>query len=295
MGKLQDSMRSALKIRGNSDRTIEIYLSCVRIFANHYKKSPLQITTKEIETFFQFLREHKKSDSTIHGYYVSLKTFYNINNLNERLPYIRFKRVINKIPLILSKEKISLILDSCNSLKYKTLFSLAYASGLRMSEIQNLTISDLDFERKQLYVRNGKNAKCRYTILGDKTIQLLNVYMNVYKPHSYLFYNRNDSTSKINSEAVRREFRKLLTTNNLDTREIHMHTLRHCFATHLMENGTSLFYIMNLLGHSNIRTTMVYLHMQDLNKLNIVSPIDSLKSNPVVTNERQHDLFSATA
>jgi integrase/recombinase XerD len=295
MGKLQDSMRTALRIRGNSERTIEIYLSCVRIFAKHFRKSPLQITTKEIEAFFQFLREHKKSDSTIHGYYISLKTFYSINNMKERLPHIHFKRIINKIPLILSQEKISIILDSCDSLKYKTLFSLAYASGLRMSEIQNLSVHDIDFERKQLYVRNGKNGKYRYTLLGDKTIRLLNVYMNVYKPHSYLFFNRDDSTRKVNGEAVRREFRKLLAKNNLDTREIHIHTLRHCFATHLMENGTSLFYIMHLLGHSSIRTTMVYLHMQDLNKLNIVSPIDSLKSPQVKINEQQHDLFNATA
>ncbi len=295
MGKLQDSMRAALKIKGNSDRTIEIYISCMRIFARHFKKSPLQITTQEIEQFFHFLREKKKSDSTIHIYYISLKFFYSLNNMINRLPYIPFKRINNKIPLILSQEKVAILLDSCKSLKYKTLFSLAYASGLRMSEIQNLTVYDLDFERKQLYVRNGKNGKSRYTVLGNKAIQLLRVYMNVYKPHSYIFYNQEDSTCKVYDEAVRKEFRKILIQNRMDIHDIHIHTLRHCFATHLMENGTSIFHIMHLLGHSNIRTTMIYLHMQDLYKLNIISPIDMLESPTVETTVSQHDLFAATA
>jgi integrase len=118
--------------------------------------------------------------------------------------------------MVLSQEKVVTMLDSCKSLKYKTLFTLAYASGLRTSELRNLTVRDIDFDRKQVYVRNGKNGRDRYSILGNKTIQLLKTYMNVYRPHSFLFYNQEDSTARVSKDAIRRELRKLLITNGID-------------------------------------------------------------------------------
>jgi len=295
MGVLQDLMRTAMEIRGYSGRTIAVYLSCVRVFANHFRRSPLLISMTEIESFFHFLRQQNKSDSTIHLYYVSLKFFYHINNITDRLPHLTFRQIRNKVPMVLSHETVLSMLESCGSLKYKTLFTLAYASGLRTSELRNLTVRDVDFDRKQVYVRNGKNGRNRYSILGNKTIQLLKTYMNVYRPHSFLFYNQEDSTVRVSKDAIRRELRKLLIKNAIDPREVHLHTLRHCFATHLMESGTSIFHIMHLLGHRSIYTTMVYLHMQDLDKLNITSPIDLFEPHPNQNTELQNELFAATA
>jgi integrase/recombinase XerD len=295
MGVLQDSMRTTMEIRGYSGRTIAVYLFCVRVFANHFGRSPLLIPMKEIESFFHFLRQQNKSDSTIHLYYVSLKFFYHINNITDRLPNLIFRKIRNKVPMVLSQEKVVTMLDSCKSLKYKTLFTLAYASGLRTSELRDLTVRDVDFDRKQVYVRNGKNGRNRYSIIGNKTIQLLRTYMNVYRPHSFLFYNQEDSTTRVSKDAIRRELRKLLIKNGIDAREVHLHTLRHCFATHLMESGTSIFHIMHLLGHGSIYATMVYLHMQDLDKLNITSPIDLLEPHPNEGTEPQNELFAATA
>jgi integrase/recombinase XerD len=295
MGVLQESMRTSMEIRGYSESTVATYLSCVRVFANHFGRSPLMISMKEIESFFHFLRQQRKSDSTIHLYYFSLHFFYHINNITDRLPKFSFGKIRNKVPMVLSQIKVVTLLDSCRSLKYKTLFTLAYASGLRTSELRNLTVHDIDFDRKQVYVRNGKNGRNRYSIIGNKTIQLLKMYMNVYGPHSFLFYNQEDSTTRLNRGAISRELGKLLLKNGIDAREVHLHTLRHCFATHLMESGTSIFHIMHLLGHANICTTMVYLHMQDLDKLNIASPIDLLEPHPTDDAEPQKDLFAATA
>jgi integrase/recombinase XerD len=295
MGILQESMRAAMEIYGYSESTIATYLSCVRVFANHFQRSPLLISMKEIEAFFHFLRQQHKSDSTIHLYYISLKFFYYINNIPDRLPNLIFRKIRNKVPMILSQEKVIAMLDSCKSLKYKTLFTLAYASGLRSSELRDLTINDIDFDKKQVYVRNGKNGRNRFSILGNKTIHLLKTYINVYKPHSFMFYNQEDSTARVHRGAISRELKKLLLKNGIDSREVHLHTLRHCFATHLMENGTSIFHIMHLLGHANIYTTIVYLHMKDLDKLNIISPIDLLEPNPNGDAESQKDLFAATA
>ena len=295
MGVLQESMRTAMEIRGYSERSVATYLSCVRVFANHFRRSPLLISTKEVESFFHILRQQHKSDSTIHLYYVSLKFFYHINNITDRLPTLAFRKIRNKVPVILSQDKVVAMLDSCRSLKYKTLFTLAYASGLRTSELRDLTVHDIDFDRKQVYVRKGKNGRSRYSILGNKTIQLLRTYMNVYRPHSFLFYNQEDSTARVHRNAISRELRKLLIKNGIDHREVHLHTLRHCFATHLMESGTSIFHIMHLLGHASIYTTMVYLHMQNLDKLNITSPIDLLEPHSNEDAEPQRELFAATA
>src|SRR5271157_1420522 len=103
MGVLQDSMRTAMETRGYSERTVAVYLSCVRVFANHFARSPLEISMKEIESFFHFLRQQNKSDSTIHLYYVSLRFFYHINDVADRLPNLTFRRIRNKVPMVLSQ------------------------------------------------------------------------------------------------------------------------------------------------------------------------------------------------
>ncbi|MGA9131873.1 MAG: tyrosine-type recombinase/integrase [Candidatus Sulfotelmatobacter sp.] len=295
MGVLQNSMRAAMETRGYSDRTVALYVTCVRVFANHFGRSPLLISSNEIESFFHFLRQEHRSDSTIHLYYVSLRFFYRLNNMPDRMPRLKFAKIRNKLPMVLSQEKVATMLDSCDSLKYKALFTLAYASGLRISELRDLRVSDLDFDRKLVYVRKGKGGRSRYTILGNRTIQILRTYMNVYSPHSFLFHKQTDSTVRVNANMIRRQLRKVLIKNGIDVREVHMHTFRHCFATHLMESGTSIFHIMQLLGHANICTTMVYLHMQDLNKLNITSPIDLLEPPQNEDSEPQKCLFAATA
>lgn len=295
MGVLQNSMRAAMETHGYSEKTVALYITCVRVFANHFGRSPLLISTREIESFFHFLHQENRSDSTIHLYYVSLRFFYRLNNIPERMPRLRFAKIRNKIPMVLSQEKIAMMLDSCSSLKYKALFTLAYASGLRISELRDLCVSDIDFDRKLVYVRKGKNKRSRYTILGNRTAQLLKTYMNVYNPHSFLFHKQTDSSVRVNVNMIRRQLSMVLIKNGIDVREVHMHTFRHCFATHLMEGGTSIFHIMQLLGHANVYTTMVYLHMQDLNKLNITSPIDLLEPPQNVNLQPKSELFAATA
>ena len=150
---------------------------------------------------------------------------------------------------------------------------LIYSAGLRVSEAANMKISDIDFVRKTILIRNSKNKKSRYTILADATASIIRNYMNIYKPIEYMFYKRRDITEQISISYIQRTFSKLVSKNNFN-KKIHVHTLRHCFATHLLENGTNIFYIMKLLGHSCIQTTMIYLHMQDLSTLNLESPID---------------------
>lgn len=277
MGTLKNQMKDYMKTHGYSDKTIELYTCCVKCFSYHFMRSPLEITYNQIESFFLYLRKQKKSESTIHIYYESLKYFYTMHNIRNRLPHITFTRINNKLPEILCQNEVFKLLEKCTSLKYRTIFTLIYSAGLRVSEAANLKLSDIDFERKQIFIRNSKNKKDRYTLLADETIILIKNYLQIYNPIEYLFYS-NDICNKISNDCIQKTFKNLVIENKI-VKNIHIHTLRHCFATHLLENGTSIFYIMKLLGHSNIQTTMIYLHMQSLDQLNIKSPIDKYKFN----------------
>jgi len=292
MGSLENEMIDQMNINGYAMKTIKAYTACVRSFAYHFMKSPLLITTKEINCFFLYLRDQKKAESTIHIYYESLKYFYKSHDLKDRLPYITFRHINNKLPEILSQEDVQKLLTNCSSLKYQTIFSLIYSAGLRVSEAANLRISDIDFTRKQIFIRSSKNKKDRYTLLANETISLLYKYFQVYNPAVYVFYS-NDITKNISICCIQKKFREYA-IDILNNSKVHIHTLRHCFATHLLENGTNLFYIMQLLGHSSIQTTMIYLHMQDLNKLDLISPIDNF--NLSLQSKMKHpDLFLASA
>ena len=274
MGILKDQMISNMKLRGYSEKTIKSYASCVQTFSYYFKKSPLNIVKEEICEFFLHLRNAHKSDSTIHIYYESIKHFYKMHNQLAKLPKISFLRISNKIPIVLSEAEVQKILKQCTSLKYKTIITIIYSAGLRISEATNLKLSDIDFARKTIFIRNSKNKKDRYTILANTTITLLKQYLTVYNPANYIFY-ANDIYNRISNDCIQKYFKKHILKCGFDS-SIHIHTLRHCFATHLLENGTSIFYIMKLLGHSNIQTTMIYLHMQSFDKLCIKSPIDNI-------------------
>ena len=274
MGILKDQMISNMKLHGYSEKTIKTYTSCVQAFSYYFNKSPLDIVEEEIQNFILCLRTAHKSDSTIHIYYESIKYFYKMHNQLYKLPKISFPGIYNKIPIVLSKSEIQEILQKCKSLKYKTIITIIYSAGLRISEATNLKLSDIDFTRKIILIRNGKNKKDRYTILANEAMILLKQYLTVYNPANYLFYTK-DIWNRISTDCIQKYFKKLITLCGFNS-SIHIHTLRHCFATHLLEGGTSIFYIMNLLGHSNIQTTMVYLHMQSLDKLCIKSPIDNM-------------------
>ena len=273
MGKLKNGMIIAMKTRGYSDRTIKLYTASVRALALYYNKTPLELTKQQIEDYIYYLRIQKKSESTIHIYFEAIKFFFRLHGLSERLPKLRFTRRRTKLPIVLSQSETCALLGSCPSLKYKTALSVIYSAGLRVSEAANLRLKDIDFDRKLIFVRNGKNGKDRYTLLANETIALLRRYFSVYHPQDYVFYGK-DVFNRISVDCIQRHFKKLIRDNGMDE-SLHVHTLRHCFATHLLENGTSLFHIMNLLGHSNIQTTMVYLHMESLENLHIQSPIDS--------------------
>jgi len=249
-------------------------------------RSPLTLSTDDLYNFMLSLKKNKKSDSTIHIYYESIKFFYSMHKMNYIVPQIDFLRRPKRLPQVLNYIEILSILNKCKNTRIKTILYLLYSSGLRLSEVINLNKSDIDFNRKTIFVRNGKNNKDRYTILSKEAGKMVREYFLQYNPSSILFYNEQNKNKRISPSCIQRHF-KTLTKKAEITKNVHVHTLRHSFATHSLEKGTNIFQIMHLLGHSHIQTTMIYLHMQTNDLSSITSPLDIIlpESNKLNEND----------
>jgi site-specific recombinase XerD len=195
-----------------------------------------------------------------------------------RLPYedfsIRRPKSEKKLPDILSQEEIQHIIASCSNLKYRTIISLIYSCGLRVSEVTKLKAADIDSSRMQIHIRAGKGAKDRYVMLSDNILIMLREYWMRYHPQEYLFEGTKKGES-IPVRTIQHAFSTAVTKSGIQKRAC-VHTLRHSFATHLLENGVNLIAIQKLLGHADIKTTTLYTHLQNT-PASIKSPFDDLK------------------
>ena len=178
-----------------------------------------------------------------------------------------------KLPAVLSQAEVKRIIDSASNLKHRTFISLIYSCGLRVSELINLKITDIDSTRMQIHIRLGKGAKDRYVMLSPKILTLLRDYWKAYRPQVYLFEGIKRGQA-IAVRTVQSAFATAVKKTKIK-KNPSIHTLRHSFATHLLDNGTNLLAIQKLLGHSHIRTTMLYTHLQNLPST-ITSPFDAL-------------------
>jgi integrase/recombinase XerD len=153
-----------------------------------------------------------------------------------------------------------------------------YGAGLRLSEVACLKVLDIDSDKIQLFIRNGKGSKDRYALLSQDNLEILRDYWKAYHPKEWLFYSRINTGTHINPRSVQNIFHKYINKANI-TKSVTVHSMRHSFATHLLESGTSIFHIKQLLGHSDISTTCFYLHMIKIESLNVKSPLDMLKTS----------------
>ena len=157
----------------------------------------------------------------------------------------------------------------------KCILMTLYGAGLRVSEVTSLKVSDIHSNKMQLFIRNAKGSKDRYALLSQVNLEILRTYWKAYRPKEWLFYSRNRTKTHISTRAVQDIFHKYVTKAKL-TKHVTVHSMRHSFATHLLESGTSIYDIKNLLGHTNISTTCFYLHLLKIESLNVTSPLDQL-------------------
>jgi len=278
MGKLHDQMSEDLVLKAYSPHTQRAYLRCARHFAKHYMRSPEEMGAQEVRDFLLHLvRDRQASPATLDMYVNALKFLYNITlKRPEVVKGISHPKRPKTLPVILSPEEVLRIFAAIRSVKHKAIIATAYAAGLRIFEVCGLRLADIDSQRKRIHVRSGKGKKDRYVMLGESLLDLLRQYYQKARPQgAYLFPGYNPQRP-ICTTAVSQLLRKVVRQAGL-TKKVSMHTLRHCFATHLLEAGTDIRILQVLLGHSSIRTTLRYTHITDRLVQKLVSPLDMIQ------------------
>ena len=279
MGELRDQMEMDMKLRRFSPKTIACYLACMKGVAKHFRKSPAELGDEEIRAYLYYLMEERKaSQSVVVQTYSALKFFFEKTLQKQwnafRIPRCKQRR---KLPGVLAREEVESILSATKNLKHRAILMTIYSAGLRVGEVTRLKVSDIDSRRMMIRVNEGKGLKDRYTLLGERTLEMLRRYWKVYRPLEWLFPGRNAS-EPVSISAIQRVFKTSLEKAGIK-KKASVHTLRHCFATHLLESGTDLYYIQRLLGHKSAGTTSVYLHITGKDIGKIKSPIDSSVGN----------------
>jgi len=276
MHPLKEQMIMDLQLRGCSFKTQESYLGTMKFFTRYFGKSPTDLGEAEIKQYLHYLiTEKKASRSTVICAYSALKFFYK-NTLHreweiENIPRMKKEK---KLPMILDVSEIEQLLQHTKNLKHRTILATTYSAGLRVSETANLKITDIDSKRMQIIVRGGKGKKDRRTILSEKNLKILREYWLAYRPHDWLFPGLLPERP-LTSNAIEDIFDKARLRAKIN-KPLSLHSLRHSFATHLLEAGVDIFYVKELLGHSSIKTTTIYLHLCNQRAFKIKSPLDLL-------------------
>jgi integrase/recombinase XerD len=269
-------MKTDMDMHSLSNATQEGYLRRVDTFLHDIKKDVNNISMDDIREYIIYLKDTKNlCFGTINAYISAIKFFYTITLEKDwdkrKVPRMRGYK---PLPAVMSKEEIFEILNIIDNLKHRTIITLMYGSGLRVSEVVRLKTSDIDSRNHQIIIRQSKNKSDRYAILPEYTLQLLREYwMKCGKPKDWLFPGTNPSVH-YNVKSVKNLVIRLREKLNIQKR-ISAHTFRHCFATHLLEDNVQLANIQHLMGHKSIITTTRYLHMTSKTKMGIRSPIES--------------------
>jgi site-specific recombinase XerD len=276
MDALREQMMKDLQLKGITPRTQKKYLREVSIMAKYFDKPLEELGEKDVKDYLVHMLETRKlSRGTYRGYVAGIKFLYkttlNREDVVERIHYPKAKKTL---PVVLDLAEIKAMLSVTENLKHRALLTITYSAGLRVSEAAKLKVTDIDSKRMMVRVHQGKGRKDRYSILSQTALELLRRYWRQYRPKEWLFEGQKDGTH-IWYTAIRNIFFEAIKRAGI-TKPASPHTLRHSFATHLIEAGTSLHHVQLLLGHRSPTTTTVYLHVSKMNLAQVSSPLDSI-------------------
>jgi integrase/recombinase XerD len=277
MGILRDRMIEEMKLRNFSTATQKSYLYAVTRLAKYHKKAPDQLSKQDIRDFLVHLTvERKIAPNGLGGYCAGLRFFYNDTlGWDETQLFIPPRKKVSVLPEVFSAEEVVHLIAAARGLKQRVLLMTTYSAGLRVSELVNLKIKDIDPERMMIRVERGKGGKDRYTILSQNLLTELRLYWKRYRPSIWLFPNRAKNGPLSTNEAwhIYNQAKKRAGLH----KGRGIHTLRACFATHLLEAGVDLRSIQFLMGHTSILSTQRYLRLRPHNVDVAVSPLDRLQ------------------
>lgn len=277
MTLLRKRMLEDLRVRNYSPKTQEIYIRHVARFARHFGRSPDQLTAEDIRTYLVHLVESERvSWSSFNQAACALRFFYLVTlGRGDLVPHIPFPRTPKKLPTVLSTEEVARLLRAVPNLKHRALLITIYATGLRISEALALKVTDIDSERMVITVRQGKGLKDRTVMLSPQLLEVLRRYARQFLPRDWLFPGSRPD-QPIHATVVQRACAQARLVAGL-SKPATVHTLRHSFATHLLETGTDLRIIQTLLGHRSLKTTAIYTHVSAQRLHDTPSPLERLE------------------
>jgi len=266
-----------MELRNYSNASIKTYRKLLEKMSCYFNINLDSITSEQLKEYLHFrIKEEEVSVSTINQT-ISMFKILQTDVLKREWEQIKIKRPRReqKLPVVLSVAEVELLIKSTKNMKHRVLLMLAYSTGMRRHEIQLLKPSAIDSSRMLVHVVQGKGKKDRYTILSTKVLESLRIYYKLEKPTCYLFESQGKKGVHLADQTLNSIVKKSAKVAGINKR-ISFHTLRHCFATHLLEQGVNLKLIQQLLGHNSIRTTSVYLHLSNVNPTSIVSPLEKM-------------------
>ncbi len=251
MSPLRKRLIEDLQLAGYSQRTVESYSSVVVRLSQHYGRSPEQISEEELRAFFVHLKtERKLSDSSFKQYATGIKFFFE-KTLGQKWDLFDLARPqkSSKLPFVLSHEEVKWLLPKVRLIDCRTALVVIYSCGLRLQECLHLDIGDIDGNRKMLRVQQGKGAKDRYVPIPERTLELLRIYWQQFRPQPYLFPSPRNTSIPMNANRLQKVFKTVVRESKTAHQQASIHTLRHSYATRLLENGVNIKQLQELLGH----------------------------------------------
>jgi site-specific recombinase XerD len=258
-----------------SKSMITNYSRSIGHIALHFGRVPHLISVEEINGYLYRMTVHEKQSISYFKQAVfGLRHWFRLFGMEEKAIQMPSIKKEEKLPVVLSQEECKALFKAPLQLKHRFLLAFAYGGGLRMNELRMLKISDVDLDRKQVHIRNGKGRKSRYVVLADLLAKRMQHYLSEVKPSVYLFEGLTPG-QPMGERSIQYVINEALRRTDIQ-KPASMHTLRHSFATHLLEDGVNIQTIQKLLGHSDMRTTMVYLHVAQIKPTLGHSPLDTL-------------------
>lgn len=276
MGQLRDRMEADLKIAGYSPSTQKAYLFWARKFAAYFMRSPAELGADEVRQFLLYLVEERKvASQTIRQVRSSLRFLYCVTlDRSVAIEWLPVPRREEHLPVVLSGTQVRALLDAVRSPKYRTIFMVMYAAGLRISEACRLCREDIDSKRGVIRV-SGKGGKQRCTLLSERLLEHLRSYWRHVRPLDGWFFPGRTKDGHVSKESARRVFHQAASAAGI-AKHVAPHSLRHSFATHLIDTGTDVTVVKALLGHSSLYTTQIYTHTSVQQIARTKSPLDLL-------------------
>jgi integrase/recombinase XerD len=272
-------LEQQVALRGQSKSTLQNYIRRIALFCLHFEKLPQEIEQEEINEYLSALARDPKSPSRSsfkHMVY-GLRYYYRLLGMNKLAIALPALKKDTKLPVILNHKELKELFAAPQLLKHRIVLTLIYSAGLRGQEAINLKISDIDFERMTIHIRQSKYKKDRILPLSPLMVLGLKKYLSAENPHVWLF-NGKEPDGRYSVRGLSWVIRETLRKTSI-TKEVNLHSLRHSYATHLLEDGLNIVTVKDLLGHADITTTMIYLHVAQCQHIKPHSPLDTLYKN----------------